>query len=154
MRRARLLIPILLALAVAACAGQQANYLAAGQPQTAQIQERGLFTGNGPFASQQSAPTYAPPAYAQVSPYPQNNYAAAAYPQRQPQNQQAYGAQAAAPQRQASAADGRVMQQRYGPHSYVMQYQRPPQATGGPYVAAPYGYATPHPASYRPSPVY
>lgn len=158
MRRAHLLPPILLALATAACSSNQASYLSDSPPKTAQIEERGLFTGNGPFASRRNTPAYAQPAYAQAQPVPQQNYAAATYQQpqaQQPYAQQAYAARpAATPQQQANLAPGRVVEQRYGPNAYVMQYQPPPQATGGPYAPAPYGYASPRPAPYRPSPVY
>ena len=158
MRCARLLPPILLALTAAACSSQQADYFSAGRQQTAQIEERGLFTGDGPLASRRNAPGYGQPVYAQAQPLPQQPYAAAAHPQpqgRQPYAQQTYAAQPpAAPQQQANLAPGRVVEQRYGPNAYVMQYQPPPQATGGPYAPAPYGYANPRPVLYRPSPVY
>lgn len=158
MRRARILIPLLFALTASACSSQQASYLSDSPQQTAQIEERGLFTGSGPFASRRNSPAYAQPAYGQAQPLPQQPYTAQAYPQsqgQQPYAQQAHAAQPpAAPQRQASAARGQVVEQRYGPNSYVLQYQPPPQATGGPYAPAPYGYASPYPPVYRPSPVY
>ncbi len=145
MRRARLLIPAFLAFTLAACSSQQTSYYSTTQPQTAQVEERGLFTGDGPFA-RKGTPGYAQPAYAQA--LPQQPYTAQSWPQQnqQPRVQQAYNAQ------QPAAAQGQVVEQRYGPNSYVMQYQPPPQAAGGPYAPAPYGY--PNPAAYRPSPVY
>jgi hypothetical protein len=156
MRRIRLIFPILLALPAAACSGQQASFLTVSNPQAGEIEERGLFTGDGPFAGRRSAPAYAQPGQIQQPPPPQPTYAAQAYPQ--PQVQQPYAQQPYAPpapaQHQVAAARGQVVEQRYGPNSYVMQYQPPPQPVGGPYAAPPYGYAYAYPPPQKPSPLY
>jgi hypothetical protein len=164
MWRARLLVPALFALTATACSSQQASYFSTSPPQTAEIEERGLFTGGGPFASRRSSPAYAQPASVQAPPVPQQPYTAQAYPQspgQQAYTQHAYAQQAYAaqpptvPQQQANVARGQVVEQRYGPNSYVLQYQPPPQATGGPYAPAPYGYAYAYPPPPpKPSPVY
>ena len=95
-----------------------------GQPRYTQANSRGLFSS--PQAAQQS---YTPP-YAQ--PYPQQQQ------QQQPQYSRSRnrglfsGRGGGAPPQHAQAAP---------PRSYVLQYHPPAAATGGPYAAAPYGYA-------------
>ncbi len=155
MRTARILLPLLAALAVAACARQpQTQYVMdpmTGRPvpvvqhygganytqtaSTQQGQERGFFNSSHGssfafFGRQQSAPSYAP-AYAQ-QPYATQAYAPPSYATP------AYGQQAYA--QQAGPQNGHVQQRSYGRYGYVMQYQPPQQTAAHAYAAAPYGY--------------
>ena len=155
MRIAKFLLPLIGALAAAACARHEPTYYVtdpqtgqqvpvvqqysgpeqyiqaqaaqpqyASQPQNAQSGNRGLF---GSLQGDYAQPQYAQPQYA-----PQPQYAAPPATG----NRGLFNSRSAAPPQ-------------YAPQqSYVMQY-RPP-AQGGPYVAAPYGYASTQPA-YQPS---
>jgi len=139
MRTARILLPLLAAFAVAACARQQQSLYVAGpatdhrvpvvqqygQTHYAQIaygqqsQDRGLFTSShgssyGFFARRQRTPAYAPA-------YEPQTYANRASAQK------------------ASPQNGYVQQRTYGRSGYVMQYI-PPQAASGAYASAHYSY--------------
>jgi len=176
MRVARILTPILLALTLAACMHQQQEqsyYLidpttgqpvpvaqqAYGQPQYAQAppyqqSAQGAYqqphyaqsahrrqaaqnTNRNLYSSPQAAQqAYAPQAYAQPAYQPppqsaQNSGGRGLFTQRSQtqQAQQAYAVPA------------------YGQQNVVMQY-RPAPAAGGPYAAAPNGYATAAPYGY------
>jgi protein involved in polysaccharide export with SLBB domain len=157
MRVARILLPILIAFAVAACARQQQAYYvvdpATGQPgPVAQHYNRGVYQQS--YAQQSHAQRQqAPPQDAQSSnnsrglfSSPQAAQQAYASPQHA---EQAYAQSDAQPQYTASAERGlfntrhrsaRPQYSQQPQQSYVLQYH-PPQAAGGPYVAAPYGYA-------------
>lgn len=152
MRGSTLLFPILLAFTAAGCSSQQAGFLAASNPQAGEIEERGLFTGDGPFAPRKTAPAYAQSTW---TPPTQQTYTPQIWPQpatQQPYPQYSYGQQPqAAMAQQPAAIQGQVVEQRYGPRSYVMQYQ--PQPIGGPYVPYGYAYAYPPPPQ-KPSAVY
>jgi protein involved in polysaccharide export with SLBB domain len=177
MRVARLMVPILVALLAAACARQQPSYYVV-DPQTGQsvpvVQQ---YSGPEQYvqAQQYGQPQYAQPAPAQPQ-YAQGgnrglfgslqgDYAQPQYaqPQYAPQTQYAPQPQYAPPQA-PQPADGnrglfnsrRAAQPQYAPQqSYVLQYQPPAQVApqvapqGGPYVAAPYGYASTTPI-YQP----
>jgi polysaccharide export outer membrane protein len=160
MRTARILLPLLAALTVAACARHQQNYYvmdpATGQPVPVVQQSGGSHYAQAPYGQQGDArQAYAAP-QSYAAPQPQQNSdrglfnnsshgifarrnSAPAYPQayaQQPYPQQPY-AQQPAP-RQSD-----VQQRTYGRYGYVMQY-RPPQAAAsgaGAYAAASYGYA-------------
>ena len=138
MRGARLLLPLLAALAVSACMRQQQTYSVispnTGQPAAPSSDQRGT---RGLFSS---SPAYAQQAYAQ-QPYQQ--------PVAQPQ---------AAPSGERGLFNSRrtSAQATYAPQVYaqpqppaVVQYIPPPQYIApravpqvGPYAAAPYGYAS------------
>lgn len=154
MRVARLMVPILVALLAAACARQQPAYYVM-DPQTGQpvpvVQQ---YSGAEQYVQAQQ---YGQPQYAQPAPA-QPRYA-------QSGNRGLFGSlqgdyaqpQYAQPQNARPPADGnrglfnsrRSAQPQYAPQqSYVLQYQ--PPAQGGPYVAAPYGYASTTPA-YQPA---
>jgi polysaccharide export outer membrane protein len=150
MRVARILVPMLIALAAAACARhQQAAYVV--DPQTSQpapaVQQygqasqalppqyaqngtsRGLFTS--PQAAQQD---YAAPQYAQQT-YPPDDQSSGAQPQ--------YAQNASSDRdlfnlRHTNALP--LYAQPVPQQSYVLQYH-PPKATDGPYVGAPSAYA-------------
>jgi polysaccharide export outer membrane protein len=95
-----------------------------GQPQYTQASSRGLFSS--PQAAQQSyRPQYAQPYPQQQRPQPQNSRS---------RNRGLFsgGGVGAAGRHRARSAP---------PRSYVLQYHPPAAATGGPYAAAPYGYA-------------
>jgi polysaccharide export outer membrane protein len=188
MRVARILVPMLIALAATACARrEQATYVidpATGQPvpvvqqygQTYQQPQpppqyaqsdasRGLFAS--PQAAQQAyappqyaqqsyAQSYAPPQYAPDAPSSGRGLLNSRHSYAQPQYEQP-AAPAAQPQYAQNESSGRGLfnsrhtyaQPQYAQpspqQSYVLQYH-PPQATGGPYAAAPYGYAYAPPA--------
>jgi Polysaccharide biosynthesis/export protein/SLBB domain len=153
MRVARILLPILIAFAAAACARQQQAYYvidpATGQPvPVVQQYSRGAYqqsyaqqpqapsqdaqssnTSRGLFSSPQAAQqAYASPQYAEQT-YPQND----AQPQYRPSTGRGlFNTRHRSAQPQHAQPTPR--------QSYVLQY-RPPEAAGGPYVAAPYGYA-------------
>ncbi len=150
MRVGRFIVSIALVLAAAGCARQQQAYYIIdpqtgqpvpvvqrydqsayqtyaqqpyGQAQPAQTSSRGLFSS--PQAAQQA---YAPPyarSYPGYQPAPQPHYA-------EPSGRGLFNSRSTSAQTQYA--------QPYPPQSYVLQYQ-PPQAVGGPYAAAPYGYA-------------
>jgi polysaccharide export outer membrane protein len=203
MREARLLLAVVAALAVGACARQQPAYYIvdpangqlvpvvtqpqyaqqtyqqpAAQPQAAASSgERGLFTSQQSYAQpqyvqppQQYAPqTYQQPvAQPQASPsgprglyssspaYAQQSYAQPQYAQQPQYAPQTYQQPAPSPQSAPSSGRGlfnsrqsapQVYAQPYGQQPYVAPPQGGPQ--GGPYVTAPYGYAS-APASYEP----
>lgn len=143
MRGARLLLAVLAALAVSACARQQPTYYvvdpATGQPVPVVTQQ------------QYPQPQYAQPGYVQ-----QPQYAQPAYPQP------TYQQPVARPRAAASSGRGLFNSRPSAPQAYtqppaqqpyVMQYGAPQVAApqyraGGPYVA-PYGYAA-APATYEP----
>ena len=160
MRIARFLLPLTVALAAAACARQQAAYYVT-DPQTGQpvpvVQQ---YSGPEQYvhAQQYGQPQYAPPAAAQPQ-YAQSgnrglfgslqgDYAQPQYAQPQ---------YAPPPQYVPPPPDGnrglfnsrRAAPPQYAPQqSYVLQYQPRAQVgpQGGPYVPAPYGYASTQPA--------
>jgi protein involved in polysaccharide export with SLBB domain len=162
MRIAKFLLPLTAALVVAACARQQQSYYVT-DPQTGQpvpvVQQ---YSGPEQYvqAQQYGQAQYAPPAQAQYAQsgnrglfgslqgdYAQPQYAQPQYapPQYAPPpspdgNRGLFNSRGAAPPQYA---------QPYPQQSYVLQYQ-PPQATAGPYQAAPYGYASASP-SYMPA---
>lgn len=164
MRGARILFAVMAVLAVGACARQPAQtYIIdpqTGQPVPVITQQQQQFAqpqyGQQPYAPQTYAPPQAPPTAARglysTSPaYAQQSYAQPQYaqPTYQPQ-----------PQAAPSGARGLFNSRRRAPQAYVQQpaVQQPyiaqygtPQAAprGGPYVAAPYGYAS-APTGYAP----
>jgi len=145
MRQARFLLAIALSLAVGACARhQQAAYIidpATGQPVPVVTQQQ--------YAQQQYAqPQYAAQAYAQPQ-YAQqpaqqpatgggrglfNTQRSAPQTYAQPQVQQPYVMQYTPPPQQYAGS------QYAAPQAAAPQYAQP-YAQGGPYAAAPYGYA-------------
>ena len=136
MRYARFLLPILIALTVAACARQQPAYYVL-DPSTGQPV---------PVVQQYGQPGAAQPQYAQSYAAPQPSYA-------RPQPAQSSGRGLFTSQRSAPAyayqpqyaqqgyAQPANAQPHYGQQSYVLQYRPPQQATphyaGGPYAYAP-----------------
>ena len=141
-----------------------------GQPRSAQNNSRGLFSS--PQAAQQAyAPQYAQTYPQQPAPQPQTaltrdrglfSSPQAAQQGDAPQYAQTYP-QRPAPQPQYDAqANGRGLfksgrsaarpqyAQPAPPQSYVLQYHPPPATVGGPYAAAPYGYAY-APSNYQAS---
>ena len=157
MRTARFLLPLTAALVVAACARQQPAYYVM-DPQTGQpvpvVQQ---YSGPEQYvqAQQYGQPQYAPPAQPQYAQSGnrglfgslQGDYAQPQYAQPQ------YGPQphyAPPPDGSRGLFNSRHAQPQNVPQyqSYVLQYQ--PPAQGGPYVAAPYGYASTQPA-YQPA---
>ena len=146
MRRARILLPLLAALAAAACARQQPQYYVldptTGQPVPVVQQYGQQPYGQAQYAqAQYPQPSAAPQAYAQAQPStdrglfnsnggPFMGGGAPAYAQPSYVPQQAYASQ---------NSRGYVTQQPYGPQGYMLQY-RPPQAARSA-AAAPYGYA-------------
>jgi polysaccharide export outer membrane protein len=171
MRSARFLLPFTAALLAAACARQQqTTYVIdpqtgqpvpvvqqyspppqyAAQPQSAPSGSRGLF--GSPQSAQQA---YAQPQYAQQvyqsAPAPQ--------PQVAPSGERGLfnSRHHAQPQyAQPQYAQPQYAQPQYAPQPYqpyVLQYRPPagaPQAQGGPYQPAPYGYAYAQP-NYQPA---
>lgn len=159
MRVARIWLPILIALAAAACARQQQAYYvvdpATGQSTpAAQQHSRGVYQPSDaqPQAQAQYAQSgdnsrglFASPQAAQQA-YASSQYAEQTYPQNDAQPQ--FGRST---ERGLFNARRPSAQPQYAPapqQSYVLQYH-PPQAAGGPYVAAPYGYAYAPPANQR-----
>ena len=156
MRVARILLPILIALAAAACARQQQAYYvvdpASGQPAPV-AQQYGRSVYQPSYAQQPAQSQYAQsgdnsrrlfssPQAAQQA-YASSQYAEQTYPQNDTQPQ--YGPSTG---RGLFNARRPSAQPQYAPtpqQSYVLQYH-PPQAAGGPYVAAPYSYAYAPPA--------
>ena len=181
MRGARLLLPMLAALAVGACARQQQTYVIdpnTGQsvpvmtqqqyaaqayqpppaPSSAQSNGRGLFS-SWPSSAQQS---YAQQDYGQPAPqaassgrgfftsrqsaapqaYPQQGYASQVYAQQPYPTHYAPPPRTYAAQPRRSALPIYVPPQTYAaqPQTYAQPQYVPPQ--GGPYAAAPYGYAS------------
>jgi polysaccharide export outer membrane protein len=149
MREARFLLAVAAALALAACARQQATtYVidpATGQPVPVMTQQA------------YAQPQYAQPAYAQPQ-YAQQTYQPPQYaqPQSAPSSAPSGGRGLfnsrqsappiyAQPQVQQQVQQPYVMQ--YNPPQYAApqyaqpQYAAPPYGQGGPYVPAPYGYA-------------
>ena len=172
MRRARLLLPLLAALAVSACARQQQTYVMdpnTGQPVPVMSQQQFEQQQQQQYAQapyvQQAAPSNqqgasrglysSSPAYAQQS-YAQQPYGQQAYAQ------QTYSQPQAAPSGRGlltsrnNAAPVYVQQPAYGQQPqvyaqqpYAAQYGAPRYAVprGGPYAAAPnYGYASANPS--------
>jgi len=153
MRIARFLLPLIAALAVAACARQQQAAYYVTDPQTGQpvpvVQQ---YSGPEQYVQAQQ---YGQPQYAQSSSRGLFGTSQPAYAQPQ------YGYQPAPQPQYAPPSDGRrglfnsrrtaqpQYAQPYPQQSYVLQYQ-PPQAVGGPYQPAPYGYASASP-SYHPA---
>jgi polysaccharide export outer membrane protein len=156
MRVARILLPTLIALAAAACARQQQAYYAvdpttgqpapvarqysqgAYQPSYAQQHAQAQYAQSGNnsrelFSSPQAAQqAYASSQYTEQT-YPQNN----TQPQYGPSTERGlFNTRRTSAQPQYAQAPQQ---------SYVLQYH-PSQAAGGPYVAAPYGYAYAPPA--------
>ena len=144
MRGARLLLPILAALAVSACARQQPAYYVidpnTGQPVPVVAQQ--------PLAPPQyPQQPYQPPAYQPPSPAQSNRglyssspaYAQQAYDQPQ-YAQQTYVQQSNQPAvtPPSSSSRGRGLFTQGGPFAAQPQYAVP---QGGPYVAAPNAYA-------------
>jgi Polysaccharide biosynthesis/export protein/SLBB domain len=151
MRVARILLPILIALAAAACARQQQAYYAVdpanGQSAPAvQQYSRGVYQ-----------PSYVqPPAQTQYAQNGDNSRGLFSSPQAAQQAyasaqyaEQAYAQSDAQPQYTRSTERGLFnrrytsAQPQHAPaprQSYVLQYH-PPQAAGGPYIAAPHAYA-------------
>lgn len=146
MRGARILLPILVALAATGCARREAAYYAVdpttggpvpvaqhyGQPadqqsqappQYAQSDARALY-GSPQAAQQEYGEPMEPPGYAR------------------PQDEQSTGRGLFNTRR--TYAQSQYVQPA-PQQSYVVQYQAPPQPAGGPYVAAPEAYAS---ASY------
>lgn len=164
MRGARLLLPIVAALAVSACARQQPLYYvvdpSTGQPVPVVSQPQYAQPGyvQQPQYAQQ---TYAQPPVAQPqaassgtrglfssSPaYAQQSYAQPTYPQ------QTYQPPVAQPQAAPSSGRGLfTSRQSAPPQIYAQPSGQQPyvaQPQGGPYVTAPYGYAS-APAGYQP----
>jgi polysaccharide export outer membrane protein len=152
MRVARISLPILIALAAAACARQQQAYYAVdpanGQPiPVVQQHSRGAY--QPAYAQQLQAPAqsvqsninsrglFSSPQAAQQA-YASAQYAEQTYPQNDMQPQYTGSTERGLFNARRSSA-----QPRYAPtpqQSYVLQY-RPPPAAGGPYVAAPDAYA-------------
>lgn len=152
MRGARLLLAVVAALAVSACARQQPTYYVvdpnSGQPV--------------PVVTQQQ---YAQPAYAQPQ-YAQQGYAQPQVVQQPQYAQQSYAQpsyqQPVAQPRAASSGErglfnserGLFSSRQSAPQTYVPQpYGAQPQYAapqGGPYVAAPYGYASSPAADQQP----
>src|SRR5450759_236720 len=142
MRGARLLLAVLAALAVGACARQQPTYYVldpnTGQPVPVVTQQQ-----------QFAPPEYAQQGYAQppqsVQPpqYAQQTYVPPSY--QQPVQQPA-----AQPQAPSTGERGLFNSRRSAPQVYTQPYVQQPYAQqpqygapqGGPYVAAPYGYAS------------
>ena len=145
MRGARLLLPILAALAVSACARQQPAYYVidpnTGQPVPVVAQQ--------PLAQPQyPQPSYGQPQYVQQPQYAPPQYA---------QQQQTYAAPAyqppvASPRAASTGQRGLFTSRPRAPQAYAQQpYAVPPQYAapqGGPYVAAQNAYAS---ATYAPA---
>ena len=159
MRIAKFLLPLTAALAVAACARQQPAYYVM-DPQTGQpvpvVQQ---YSGPDQYvqAQQYGQPQYAPPAQPQYAQSGnrglfgslQGDYAQPQYAQPQYTPQPQYAPPQPADGNRGLFNSRRAAQPQYPPQqSYVLQYQ--PPAQGGPYVAAPYGYASMAPA-YQPA---
>jgi protein involved in polysaccharide export with SLBB domain len=167
MRGARLLLPLLAALAVSACARQQQTYVMdpnTGQPVPVMSQQQFQQQQQQQYAQapyvQQATPSYQQGAsqqgasrglYSSSPAYAQQSYA------QQPYGQQAYAQQTYA-QPQAAPSGRGLLTSRGGnaapvyvqqPQVYAQQpYGAPRNAAprGGPYVAAPnYGYASANP---------
>jgi polysaccharide export outer membrane protein len=158
MRVARILLPILIAFAAAACARQQQAYYvvdpATGQPVPAvQQYSRGAYQQS--YAQQHAQAQYArsssnnsrglfsSPQAAQQA-YASSQYAEQTYPQNDTQPQYGPSSERGLLNTRHTSAQPQYAQG-YPQQSYVLQYH-PPQAAGGPYVAAPYGYAYAPPA--------
>jgi polysaccharide biosynthesis/export protein len=159
MRVARILLPILIALAAAACARQQQAYYvvdpATGQPvPVVQHYSRGAY--QPPYAQQHAQAQYAQsgnnsrglfssPQAAQQA-YASSQYAEQTYPQNDTQPQ--YGPSTERGLFNARHTSAQPQYARAPQQSYVLQYH-PPRGAGGPYVAAPYGYAYVPPANQQ-----
>jgi protein involved in polysaccharide export with SLBB domain len=155
MRVARILVPMLVALAAAACARhQQTAYVTDPQtgqpvpvaqrygeaPETAPPQYAQSGSRRGMFASPQAAQqAYEPPQYAQ-----QNYQQSDAPPQYAPDAPSGGRGLFNSRRAQAQAQAAQPVPQ----PSYVLQYH-PPQAVGGPYAAAPSSYAYAPPAQQQ-----
>jgi len=142
MRGARLLLAILAAFAVGACARQQPTYYVVdpntGQPVPVVTQQQQFAPPE--YAQQgyaQPAQSVQPPQYAQQTYVP-------------PSYQQPVQQPAAQPQAPSTGERGLFNSRRSAPQLYTQPYVQQPYAQqpqygapqGGPYVAAPYGYAS------------
>jgi polysaccharide export outer membrane protein len=160
MRVARILLPILIALAAAACARQQQAYYAV-DPATGQripvVQQYSRGAYQQAYAQQPQAPAqsaqnnnnsrglFSSPQAAQQA-YASAQYAEQTYPQNDTQPQYEPSTERGLFNTRHTAAQPQHAQ---APQlSYVLQYH-PPQAAGGPYVAAPYAYAYAPPANQQ-----
>ncbi len=142
----------MIAFAAAACARQQQAYYVV-DPATGQLVPVVQQYSRGAYQQSYAQRPQAPPQDAQSSnnsrglfSSPQAAQQAYASPQYA---EQAYAQSDAQPQYTASAERGlfnarhrsaRPQYSQQPQQSYVLQYH-PPQAAGGPYIAAPYGYA-------------
>lgn len=176
MPRARFLLPVLAALAAAGCARQQQAYYIV-DPQTGQMVPVVQQPAAQPQYVAQAQPQYAqqlPPAYAQPGYQPpaqaarsgqhdrglfarspaaaQQSYSEPAYAQSYPQPAYQQPAYQPAPQQPAArvAGDQRGLFNMRRRAPAQPQYAAPQYGTGGPYVAAPYGYASAQP-NYQPA---
>lgn len=171
MRDFRIVLIVLAALAVSGCMRSTAQTYYIVDPQTGQpvpviTQQQQMQMAQPQYAQpQHTQPQYAQPQYAPPPSNARALYSASpAYAQQsyaQPQYAEPAYRQPAAPSGKAASGGRGLFTSRRSSRTYaqaqpglrppdVLQYRPPPAPVGGPYAAAPYGYAS-APATYAPA---